>query len=189
MTSHPAVALALACFGPTLSCGNGAPDPARYPARSAGCAIRTYPAEAPVAVDDLGVVSSTCRAGENCERMLLDEACERGADVVWGFAENSLTATRLVAHAAHTARARQGARPRGCDVRVFADAPPMRTENVGPVTAFCAESDSREACLRELQDQVCTLGGDVLWQVEGPAQETSSNGPGQRMRGRAAHTR
>src|SRR5262249_12152519 len=27
---------------------------------------------------------------------------------------------------------------RGCDVQVFTDAPPMRTENIGPVSALCA---------------------------------------------------
>jgi len=190
MTSSPSVlAIALVCVAPTLSCGTTAPDPARYPARSAGCAVRTYPGAPPVPVDELGPVTATCSGGEDCERRLLDEACKRGADVAWGMGENSLTASRLVAHAAHTARAVQGPRPRGCDVRVFADAPPMRTENIGPVTAFCAEGDSREACLRELEDQVCTLGGDVLWQLDGPTPESSSNGPGERLRGRAAHTK
>jgi hypothetical protein len=79
--------------------------------------------------------------------------------------------------------------PRGCTVQVFQDAPPMRTENLGPVTAKCAEADSRDVCLRELEDQACLLGGDVLWQVDGPTPEATSSGTGQRMHGRAAHTK
>ncbi len=63
----------------------------------------------------------------------------------------------------------------------------MRTENIGPVAARCADDDSRDVCLRELMDQVCLLGGDVLWQVDGPTPEATSSGMGQRMHGRAAH--
>jgi hypothetical protein len=65
----------------------------------------------------------------------------------------------------------------------------MPTENIGTVTALCNEDDSREVCTRELADQVCLLGGDVLWQVEGPAREDTANGTKQNMRGRAAHTK
>jgi hypothetical protein len=65
----------------------------------------------------------------------------------------------------------------------------MPTENIGPVVATCPETDSRDDCVRELQDQVCRLGGDVLWQLEGPSPVATSNGTGQRMRGRAAHTK
>jgi hypothetical protein len=86
-------------------------------------------------------------------------------------------------------RAQHAPMPRGCTVQVFQDAPPMRTENIGPVTARCAETDSRDVCLRELEDQTCLLGGDVLWQVDGPTPEATSSGVGQRMHGRAAHTR
>jgi hypothetical protein len=79
--------------------------------------------------------------------------------------------------------------PRGCTVQVFQDAPPMRTRNIGPVTARCADTDSRDVCLRELEDQVCLLGGDVLWQVDGPTPTATATGMAQRMRGRAAHSR
>jgi hypothetical protein len=79
--------------------------------------------------------------------------------------------------------------PRGCAVQVFKDAPPMRARNIGSVIAQCADTDSRDTCLRELEDQVCLLGGDVLWQVEGPTPTATSTGMAQRMRGRAAHTR
>ena len=79
--------------------------------------------------------------------------------------------------------------PSGCAVQVFRDVPPMRTENIGQVTARCAEGDARDVCLRQLEDQVCLLGGDVLWQVDGPTPEATSSGMGQRMRGRAAHSK
>jgi hypothetical protein len=151
--------------------------------------VKAYPGESRLPVDDLGTVSVECDDATTCERKLLDEVCRRGGDVAWGTGDNALTATRRVAHAAHTRRATQGPRERGCAVEVFTDAPPMRTENIGPVTALCAEGDSRDACVRELQDQVCLLGGDVLWQVDGPTPETTSSGTGQRMHGRAAHTK
>jgi hypothetical protein len=79
--------------------------------------------------------------------------------------------------------------PRGCAVQVFKDVPAAPTENIGAAMAFCPEGDSRDACLRELEDQVCLMGGDVLWQIEGPTPEATASGMGQRMRGRAAHTK
>ena len=75
--------------------------------------------------------------------------------------------------------------PRGCAVQVFKDVPAAPTENIGAAMAFCPEGDSRDACLRELEDQVCLIGGDLLWQVDGPSRE----GDKQRMNGRAAHTK
>jgi hypothetical protein len=162
-----------------------APD-ARYPSRKSGCAVKAYPAGPSLPVEELGAVSVDCDPGaSSCDRELLDAVCARGGDVAWGLADNSIGAGHLVAHAAHSKRALEGPREPGCSVRVFADAPPMPTENVGTVTAFCAEDDSKDVCLRELEDQVCQLGGDVMWQLEGP----TAVGNKQRMRGRAAHVR
>jgi hypothetical protein len=57
-------------------------------------------------------------------------------------------------------------KPAGCEVAVLRDgAPPYPTENIGPVSSECSDRISKEDCLRELQDQVCKLGGDVVWQV------------------------
>jgi hypothetical protein len=169
-----------------VACGGSSPD-ARYPARPHGCPVKSIAGQPTLPVDELGLVQVQCATGGAgaCERELLDEVCKRGGDVAWGLGDNALTATTIVAHAAHTRRAAPATRERGCDVRVFADAPPIPTENIGEVTALCAADDSREACTRELQDQACLLGGDVLWQVEGPRPE----GDKQRMRGRAAHTK
>jgi hypothetical protein len=78
---------------------------------------------------------------------------------------------------------------RGCNVTVFEGVPPFPTANIGTVVAWCPETDTREACMRELQDQVCLLGGNVLWEIEGPTSQASSTGTKQRMRGRAAHSK
>ena len=159
---------------------------ARYPVREPGCPVRTFAGESTIPVDDLGLATVDCApGGKSCERQLLDAVCALGGDVAWGVGENALGTMHLTAHAAHSRRAVQEPRERGCAVQFFADAPSTRTENIGPVRAFCAPDDSKETCLRELEDQVCLLGGDVLWQVDGPIRD----GDKQRMNGRAAHMR
>jgi hypothetical protein len=178
LLATPALLVSVACGGG----GGGSPD-ARYPSRERGCPVRPFPAEPTLPVDDLGVVSVDCGGG-SCERRLFDAVCDRGGDVAWGMGDNALTATRLVAHAAHSRRATQGPREPGCAVQIFDGAPP-KTENIGPVTAWCDENDAPDVCLRVLEDQVCKLGGDVMWQVDGPTRQ----GNKQRMNGRAAHTR
>ena len=187
-------ALWLASHAPVVSavvaCGNAALDP-RYPAHEAGCPVKSFPGAPTMPVDELGTVTVDCshaNAG-GCERAALDVVCQRGGDVAWGLADDSLSTTRLVVHAAHTRRALRGPGEPGCAVRVFRDAPPMATENVGAVTALCSPDDSKESCLRELQDQVCVLGGDVVWQIDGPTPEATPEGNKLRMRGRAAHTK
>ncbi len=180
------LALSLAALVSLVACvaGGGGGVDARYPAREQGCPVRSFPGAPTMPVDELGTVSVDCGGGA-CERQLLDAVCRRGGDVAWGTGDNALSATHLVAHAAHSRRVTQGPREQGCAVQVFEGSPPMKTENIGPVTAWCTEDESREVCLRELEDQVCKLGGDVMWQVDGPSRE----GNKQRMNGRAAHTK
>ncbi len=178
----------LALVGALLvsACSNAGSRDARYPSREPGCPVKSLPGEPTMPVDDLGSVTAECTsAGGACQRQLLDEVCRRGGDVAWGLADNTLTSVRPVAHAAHTKRVTQGPHERGCAVRVFTDAPTMPTENIGPVTAICDQNDSDDVCLRELEDQVCLQGGDVLWQVEGP----SAEGNRRRMQGRGAHSK
>jgi hypothetical protein len=168
------------------ACGGGAGRDARYPALRAGCPVKRFPAEPAIPVDDLGIVEMDCPAsGGGCERAVMDAVCARGGDVAWGWGDNALSATRVAVHAAHSRRAREMARGTGCEVRTYDRAPPMPTENVGEVTATCAADDSREVCMRELEDQVCRVGGDVLWQVDGPRVD----GDKQRVTGRAAHSK
>jgi len=182
-----ALSLAVALLA---ACGGSAPD-ARYPPHENGCPVKLYPGPAGIPVDDLGPVRVDCPPGSfgRCERALEDAVCRVGGDVVWGTGENALNATTLTGHAAHSRRVTQGPRERGCTVQVYEGKPPMSIENIGPVTALCDEDDAREVCQRELQDQVCLLGGDILWQVDGPTPEDTQNGRKQRMHGRAAHTK
>jgi hypothetical protein len=171
------------------ACGGSAVD-ARYPPREDGCPVRRFPGPPGIPVDELGSVQVECAAGGEsaCERQLENSVCRRGGDVAWGMADNSLNATTLAAHAAHSRRALQGRREPGCPLQIYAGSLPVHAENVGPVTALCNEDDSVEVCTRELADQACLLGADVLWQVDGPTPESTPNGPKQRMHGRAAHT-
>ena len=178
--------VAFACgLAVLVACGSSTPA-SRYPARHEGCAVKRFAGEPTLAVDDLGVVTVDCIPGvRSCERQLLDAVCSRGGDVAWDLGDDAISATHRVAHAAHSRRAAQGPGERGCAIRVFADAPPMPTENIGPVMATCDRDDSKEVCLRELEDQACLLGADVLWQVSGPSAQLDK----QRMHGRAAHTK
>jgi hypothetical protein len=180
----PVASVLVACA--IAGCGGSASPDARYPAREVGCPVKSYPGQPPAPVDELGVATLDCApGGATCSRQLLDAVCARGGDVAWGLGDNSLTSGHLTVHAAHTRRVTQGPREAGCAVQVLDEPPTMPTENIGPVVAICDQYDSRDACLRELEDQTCQLGGDVLWQVDGPVPD----GNKQRMRGRAAHTR
>jgi hypothetical protein len=102
------------------------------------------------------------------------------------MADNAIGSAHLVAHAAHSKLATGDARPLGCAVQVVPQGDtPAHIENIGPVMASCDRDDPREVCLRELQNQVCRMGGDLLWQVDTPQFE----GDRQMMHGRAAHTK
>jgi hypothetical protein len=78
------------------------------------------------------------------------------------------------------------ARPEGCDVAVFPEAPPMPTDNIGPVSATCAENVTKDDCMRTLKDQTCKLGGDVVWGVPFDGENVLGK---KRFAGRAAHTK
>jgi hypothetical protein len=82
--------------------------------------------------------------------------------------------------------ARYPPRPEGCDVKVFHDAPSMATHNIGPVNARCGSDVSEVDCLRTLQDQVCKLGGDIVW---GVPDKPETVGDKNVWNARAAHTR
>lgn len=77
-------------------------------------------------------------------------------------------------------------RPEGCDVKVFHETPTMATDNIGPVSSTCDESVEDSDCMRTLMDEVCKLGGDVVWGVEpNPTKELGKK----KFFGRAAHTK
>jgi hypothetical protein len=74
----------------------------------------------------------------------------------------------------------------GCDVVVFPDGPKVIADNIGSVRAECDERTTDEECLRQLEDEVCKLGGDIAWGVPAKAKDI---GGGQRvLEARAAHT-
>jgi hypothetical protein len=74
----------------------------------------------------------------------------------------------------------------GCEVKVFPEAPTQQTDNIGPVSATCDDSVSNLDCMRTLQDEVCKLGGNVVWGVEpNPTKQLGKK----KLFGRAAHTK
>jgi hypothetical protein len=75
-------------------------------------------------------------------------------------------------------------RPDGCEVTLYQEIPEAKTDNIGSVRASCAEEVAAEDCLRTLKDQVCRLGGDVVWGVGEPEKRDGKV----QYSGRAAHT-
>ena len=71
-------------------------------------------------------------------------------------------------------------------MKLFPEAPPMPTDNIGPVTAWCGEDINNDACMRTLKDQACKLGGDVVW---GVSDLPSVSVGKKKLAGRAAHTK
>jgi hypothetical protein len=70
-------------------------------------------------------------------------------------------------------------------VQVFHEAPTGPTTNIGPVHASCGADVADADCLRTLEDQVCKLGGDLVW---GVADKPRIWGDKNFWEGRAAHT-
>jgi hypothetical protein len=69
---------------------------------------------------------------------------------------------------------------------MFHDSPTLATENIGQVTARCTPDIADAACLRQLLDETCKLGGDVVWGVDDKPREELGKHV---FRGRAAHTK
>jgi hypothetical protein len=76
-------------------------------------------------------------------------------------------------------------RPEGCAVTLLHDSPTGITTNIGPVHASCNAEVSDADCLRTLEDQVCKLGGDLVW---GVGDKPRAWGDRNMWEGRAAHT-
>jgi hypothetical protein len=92
----------------------------------------------------------------------------------------------LAACAGGATESRYSPRPEGCPVQILEGAPSVPTDNIGTARATCATDVSREDCLRELKDQACRLGGDMIWGVaDAPRQVGGKNA----WDGRVAHTR
>ncbi len=67
-------------------------------------------------------------------------------------------------------------------MKVFREVAPMPTENIGPVAATCGADIGEADCMRTLMDQVCRLGGDVVWGVSDVPSQVGKR----RLAGRAA---
>jgi hypothetical protein len=77
------------------------------------------------------------------------------------------------------------ARAEGCQVLVFREKPTMKSENIGGVRVRCDDFVARDACLRTMLDEVCKLGGDVVWGVDPEPEHIDDK---VFWRGRAAHS-
>jgi hypothetical protein len=62
----------------------------------------------------------------------------------------------------------------------------MPVDNIGTVSARCAEAVGDADCIRQLQDEACKLGADLVWGVpEKPTLDLGKNV----WFARAAHTK
>jgi hypothetical protein len=80
-------------------------------------------------------------------------------------------------------------RAAGCEVQIFNAKIPgsIKYDDLGRVDAICGNDISEKDCLRELQDQACKLGGDLLYDV--PTEPARPSPDKVKYNARAAHTR
>ena len=79
-------------------------------------------------------------------------------------------------------------RANGCDVKLFrGKVAGITYDDIGRVDAICGTDLGPEACLLELKNQSCRLGGDIVYDVP---DEPNKPSPDKIMyTGRVAHTR
>jgi hypothetical protein len=79
-------------------------------------------------------------------------------------------------------------RPKGCDVKVFhGKVAGVRYDDIGRVDAICGTDLGEAACIAELKDQTCKLGGDIVYDVPDEPEKPAPDKV--KFVGRAAHTR
>ena len=84
--------------------------------------------------------------------------------------------------------ARYPERPKGCDVKLFhGKVVGSAYDDIGRVDAICGTDLGVEACLTELKDQSCKLGGDIVYDV--PSDPDKPSPDKVRYTGRVAHSR
>jgi hypothetical protein len=84
--------------------------------------------------------------------------------------------------------ARYPERPKGCDVKLFhGKVIGAVYDDIGRVDAICGTDIGVEACMTELKDQSCKLGGDIVYDVPNDPEKPSPDKV--RYTGRVAHTR
>jgi hypothetical protein len=77
-------------------------------------------------------------------------------------------------------------RPPGCEVQILENAPTSPTYNIGAARARCGTDIGKDECIRVLKDQVCKLGGDLVWGVADTPRVVDDKNE---WSGRAAHTK
>jgi hypothetical protein len=83
---------------------------------------------------------------------------------------------------------RYPARPEGCEVKIFhGKVAGITYDDIGRVDAICGNDLGTEECLKELKNQTCKLGGDIVYDVPDEPQKPSPDK--MRYTGRVAHTR
>lgn len=83
---------------------------------------------------------------------------------------------------------RYPARPEGCDVKVFrGKVSGITYDDIGHVDAICGNDVGPEECLKELKNQTCKLGGDIVYDVPDEPEKPSPDK--MKYTGRVAHTR
>ena len=84
--------------------------------------------------------------------------------------------------------ARYPARPEGCAVQLFrGKIKSIPYDDIGRVDAICGNDIGLEECLKELKNQTCKLGGDLVYDV--PDEPSKPSPDKVRFTGRVAHTR
>ena len=79
-------------------------------------------------------------------------------------------------------------RPEGCDVKVFhGKVAGITYDDIGHVDSICGTDIGVEECLKELKNQTCKLGGDIVYDV--PDEPNKPSPDKIKFTGRAAHTR
>jgi hypothetical protein len=104
------ISVSVACLA-CLGCGLFRPG-GRYASRDKACLVTRLASAPKDPVDELGIVTVDCWTGndDGCEQEVLDEACRRGGDVVWGLGEVAPNTTKVAVHVARTRRAATGAK-------------------------------------------------------------------------------
>jgi hypothetical protein len=83
---------------------------------------------------------------------------------------------------------RYPARPEGCDVKMFhGKIAGIRYDDIGRVDALCGTDIPVSECLKELRNQTCKLGGDLVYDV--PDEPLKPSPDKILFVGRVAHTR
>jgi hypothetical protein len=79
-------------------------------------------------------------------------------------------------------------RPEGCEVKLYrGKVQGIAYDDIGRVDSICSTDIGVEECLKELKNQSCKLGGDIVYDVPTDPEQPAPDKV--RFTGRVAHTR